>query len=75
MGDGKLPANEFDEIEVPDAVRVARDGNMISSETDLIEDVFGDALRHNDYDTILHRAIFAGRNVVVNEYNKRIVSE
>ena len=70
MGDGELPTNEFDEIDVPDAVRVGRDGNLLHSNIDVIEDVFGDPIRREDYDTILQRAIFAARNCVVNDYNK-----
>ena len=75
MGDGKLPANEYDEIEIPEAVQIDRSGNNFKSKIDLIEDVFGDSIRHNDFETILGRAIFAARNAVVNEYNKTIVSE
>jgi len=75
MGDGKLPVNEHEEIEIPDNVQFDRSGDKISTETDLIEDVFGDSLRQNDYETILNRAIFAAKNTTVNEYNKRIVDE
>ena len=75
MGDGVLPANEYDEIEIPEAVQFDRSGNKLTNETELIEDVFGDFIRRNDYETILHRAIFAAKNIVVNQYNRRIVTE
>ena len=75
MGDGELPANEYDDIEVPDALQFDRSWNKLMTDTDMIEDVFGDSIRRKDYETILHRAIFAARNVNVNKYNQRIVSE
>lgn len=65
MGDGKLPLNDVDEIEVP---------KEIISGGDLIEEIFGQCLADKDYEGMKNRAILAPFNREVTKLNDDIIS-
>ena len=75
MGDGNLPTNEYEEIEVPMNFRKDETDKDILTDTDLIETVFGDLIRSGNITEIMQRAIFAPKNIKVAAYNDRIVVE
>lgn len=74
MGDGNLPTNEFGEIEVQQVFRTDKAGMNILSETDLIEDVFGELINTGQISDIMERAIFAAKNRKVDHYNNLIAT-
>lgn len=66
IGNGELPVNTMDEVELPED---------ILSNGNLIDEVFGDCLANNRYEDMKDRAILAPLNKDVNKINDEIIKK
>lgn len=66
IGNGELPVNTMDEVELPED---------IMSNGNLIDEVFGDCLANNRYEDMKDRAILAPLNKDINKINDEIIKK
>ena len=66
VGDGKLNDNH-DNIVIPPCL-------LSDSNADIVEDIYGEAVRNQDFRKISTRAILSARNIDVDAINKKVVT-